>query len=59
MVIVMTDSEDEAVRVINALVTAAEHEEACAGGDRVLARRYRRLGDSIADQLDRIRPSAR
>lgn len=56
MVIVLTDSEAEAIRVIDGLVAAAEHEERCPGGDRHAARRYRRIADSIADQLAVLRP---
>lgn len=58
MVIVLTDSEEEAVRLIDGLVAAAEHEERSCG-DRATARRYRRLADTIADQLEAVTRSAR
>lgn len=58
MLIVVTDSETDAVRLIDGLVAAAEHEETCIGGDKRTARRYRNLADSIADQLALIRPGA-
>jgi hypothetical protein len=56
MVIVISDSETEAVLVINGLVAAAEHEERCHAGDQLAARRYRATADTIADQLALIRP---
>jgi hypothetical protein len=59
MILVITDSEAEAVRIVNGLVAGAEHEEGCVGGDRAAARRYRQIADAIQDGLDAVRPGRR
>lgn len=61
MILVVAEGEEQAVRVIAALVAAAEHEERCHehDGDLVAARRWRRLADDLADQLDAVTRTAR
>ncbi len=53
MIVVVAEGEAETLRLVGALHTAADHEQHCApAGDPRVARRLRRLADSIADQLD-------
>lgn len=56
MILVITDDEAEAYRIVDGLIAGAEHEERCAGGDQKAARRYRRIADAIADGLAAVRP---
>lgn len=51
MVRIEWDSVEDAKRVVDALLTAAEHED--EHHNTILAKRYRRLADDVGDAIDR------
>lgn len=58
MILVLAEGEDEALDLVAGLHAGADHED-MSGGDRMAARRWRRLADAVADQVEAVTRCAR